>query len=86
MNKNLSSVILSIICLSLSAKAGLIDKLEKTSFAVIPSGEYTLDRTVEIKHDLTVILENGAVLKSSCDPMFRITRGEWKDAENQGKS
>ena len=84
MNKYLSSVILSVISLLLSAKADLTDKLEKTSFAVIPSGEYTLDRTVEIKHDLTVILENGAVLKSSCDPMFRITRGEFR-MEGRGK-
>ena len=85
MIRKLFAVLLTLAGFSFAAKADLIDKLEKTSFVVIPSGEYTLDRTVEIKHDLTVILENGAVLKSSSDPMFRITRGEFR-MEGRGKS
>ena len=84
MNKYFFFLMLFAVGLSLAAKEDLADQLENLSYVVIPQGEYKLERTVEVKHDLTVILENGASLTSSCDPMFRITGGEFR-VEGRGK-
>ena len=53
-----------------AVRAEWADKFEKNSLVTIPAGEHQLSRTVEINHDLTIIFENGAVLKSASDPMF----------------
>lgn len=58
--------------------ADLAEEMMKNSFVTVPAGEHTLSRTVEVSGNLTVILENGAVIKSSCDPMFRIKGGEFR--------
>ena len=75
MLKKLYIFFLAVIGISVAAGA-LEDKLEKSSFVTIGQGEHKLDRTVVVNHDLTVVLENGAVLKSSCDPMFMVKGGE----------
>lgn len=76
MLKQLLVILFAAAGLTLSAQDKLEDKLEKSSFVIIPSGEYKFSRTVEINHDITIHLENGAVLKSSCDPMFMVKGGE----------
>ena len=58
--------------------ADLAGEMMKKSFVTVPAGEHTLSRTVEVSGNLTVILENGAVIKASCDPMFRIKGGEFR--------
>ena len=68
-------LVVSGIMLS-AAAARLEDKLENSSFVTISPGEYHFTRTVVVNHDLTIILENGATLKSTCDPMFLIKGGE----------
>ena len=58
--------------------ADLTGQLMKQSYVTIPTGEHTISRTVEVSRNLTVILENGAVIKSSVSPMFRIKGGEFR--------
>ena len=70
--------VLTFFCCSAVFSADLTEKLIKGSCVTVPPGEHTISRTVEISKNLTVILENGAVIKASCSPMFRIKGGEFR--------
>ena len=62
----------------------LEDLIEKQPFTIVAPGEYTLTRTVEIDRDTTIVLQNGAVLRSDCAPVFRVKGGEFR-LEGQGR-
>ncbi len=70
--------VLTALCCSAVFSADLTEKLMKQSYVTVPAGEHTISRTVEISKNLTVILENGAVIKADCAPMFRIKGGEFR--------
>ena len=76
MLKRISILLLVTASIVLSAATRWEEKLENSSFVTVPPGEYTLSRTVVIRHNLTILLENGATLKSTCDPMFLVKGGE----------